>query len=178
LSLNLEEKKAVVAEVGTQVANAQAIIIAEYRGLEVGSMTVLRRKARESGVYLRVLKNTLARRAVEGTPFAGLSDQMIGPLTYGISSDPVAVAKVMHEFAKASNDKFTVKAGAMANFVMTPKDVASLATMPSRDELLAKLLGTMQAPIAQFVRTLNEVPTKFVRGLAAVRDKKAEGAVA
>lgn len=172
MSLNLEEKKAVVAEISAQVANAQAIVIAEYSGLEVGNMTVLRKKARESGVYLRVLKNTLARRAVEGTPFAGLADQMVGPLTYGISSDPVAVAKVMHEFAKGSNDKFTVKAGAMANYVMNSKDVASLATMPSRDELLAKLLGTMQAPIAQFVRTLNEVPTKFVRGLAAVRDQK------
>jgi len=172
LSLNLEEKKAVVAEVTAQVANAQAIIIAEYRGLGVSDMTVLRRKARESGVYLRVLKNTLARRAVADTPFAGLADQMIGPLTYGISTDPVAAAKVMHEFAKGSNEKFVVKAGAMANFVMSPKDVASLATMPSRDELLAKLLGTMQAPIAQFVRTLNEVPTKFVRGLAAVRDAK------
>jgi large subunit ribosomal protein L10 len=172
LSLNLEEKKAVVAEISAQVANAQAIIIAEYRGLGVANMTVLRKKARESGVYLRVLKNTLARRAVEGTPFAGLSDQMVGPLTYGISSDPVAVAKVMHEFAKGSNDKFAVKAGAMANYVMTSTEVASLATMPSREELLAKLLGTMQAPIAQFVRTLNEVPTKFVRGLAAVRDQK------
>ena len=172
MSLNLEEKKAVVAEISAQVEGAQAIVIAEYRGLEVGNMTVLRKKARESGVYLRVLKNTLARRAVEGTPFAGLADQMVGPLAYGISSDPVAVAKVMHEFAKGSNDKFAVKAGAMANYVMSSKDVASLATMPSRDELLAKLLGTMQAPIAQFVRTLNEVPTKFVRGLAAVRDQK------
>jgi large subunit ribosomal protein L10 len=176
LSLNLEEKKAVVAEVSAEVANAQAIIIAEYRGLEVGNMTVLRRKARESGVYLRVLKNTLARRAVADTPFAGLADQMVGPLAYGISSDPVAAAKVLHEFAKTSNEKFVVKGGAMANFVMSSKDVAALATMPSREELLSKLLGTMQAPIAQFVRTLNEVPTKFVRGLAAVRDQKQEQA--
>ncbi len=172
MSLNLEEKKAVVAEVSAEVANAQAIVIAEYRGLEVGNLTVLRRKARESGVYLRVLKNTLARRAVADTPFAGLADQMVGPLAYGISSDPVAVAKVLHEFAKTSNEKFVVKGGAMAKFVMSPKDVAALATMPSRDELLSKVLGTMQAPIAQFVRTLNEVPTKFVRGLAAVRDQK------
>lgn len=176
MSLNLEEKKAVVAEVSAEVANAQAIVIAEYRGLEVGNMTVLRRKARESGVYLRVLKNTLARRAVADTPFAGLADQMVGPLAYGISSDPVAVAKVLHEFAKTSNEKFVVKGGAMANFVMSSTDVAALATMPSREELLSKLLGTMQAPIAQFVRTLNEVPTKFVRGLAAVRDQKQEQA--
>lgn len=171
MSLNLEEKKAVVAEVSAQLANAQAIVVAEYRGLEVGDMTKLRAKARESGVYLRVLKNTLVRRAVAETPFAGLTDKLVGPLAYGISSDPVAAAKVLHEFAKG-NEKFVIKAGAMANFVMSSKDVASLATMPSRDELLAKLMGTMQAPVTQFVRTLNEVPTRFARGLAAVRDQK------
>jgi len=171
LSLNLEEKKAVVAEVSEQVAGAQAIILAEYRGMEVGQMTVLRAKARAAGVYFRVLKNTLARRAIADTAFAGLSDQMVGPLAYAMSSDPVAVAKVVHDYAK-TNDKFIIKGGAMANFVMTPKDVASLATMPSREELLAKLLGTMQAPVTKFVQTLNEVPTSFVRGLAAVRDAK------
>lgn len=171
MSLNLEEKKAVVAEIGAVVATAQAIVVAEYRGIEVGNLTTLRAKAREAGVYLRVLKNTLARRAVADTPFAGLADHLVGPLVYGMSTDPVAAAKVLHDFAKG-NDKFAIKAGAMANFVMTPKDVASLATMPSREELLAKLLGTMQAPVATFVRTLNEVPTKFVRGLAAVRDQK------
>lgn len=171
MSLNLEEKKAVVAEVSAQVAKAQAIIVAEYRGLEVGDMTQLRAKARQSGIYFRVLKNSLARRAVADTPFAGLSEHMVGPLAYGIGSDPVAAAKVLHEFAKG-NEKFVIKAGAMTNFVMSKKDVANLATMPSREELLSKLMGTMQAPIAKFVRTLNEVPTKFVRGLAAVRDQK------
>lgn len=172
MSLNLEEKKAVVAEVAVQVAAAQTVVVAEYRGTTVESMTRLRAEARKQGVYLRVLKNTLARRALQGTPFEGLSDQLVGPLAYGFSSDPVAAAKVMHEFAKG-NDKFVIKAGAMPNFVMSPKDVGNLATMPSREELLAKLLGTMQAPVAQFVRTLNEVPTKFVRGLAAIRDKQA-----
>lgn len=172
MSLNLDEKKAVVAEVGAQVAQAQAVVVAEYRGIGVADMTDLRVKARNSGVYLRVLKNTLARRAVEGTPFAGIADQLIGPLAYGISKDPVAAAKVMYEFSK-TNDKFIVKAGAMPNFVMSAKDVGNLASMPSREELLAKLLGTMQAPITQFVRTLNEVPTRFVRGLAAIRDKQA-----
>lgn len=171
MSLNLDEKKAVVAEIVTEVATAQAIIVAEYRGLEVGKMTALRAKARSSGVYFRVLKNTLARRAVADTPFAELAQHMVGPLAYGISSDPVAVAKVLNDFAKG-NDKFVIKAGAMANQVMTSKEVAILANMPSRDELLAKLLGTMQAPITKFVQTLNEVPTKFVRGLAAVRDQK------
>lgn len=173
MGLNLEQKKAVVAEVSAQVAQSQAIVLAEYRGMEVGDMTKLRAKARESGVYFRVLRNTLARRAVAETPFAGLADKMSGPLAYGMSSDPVAVAKVMHEYAKA-NDKFVIRGGAMPNVVMGPKDVAVLATMPSRTELLAKLLGTMQAPIATFVRTLNEVPGRFVRTVAAVRDKKAE----
>lgn len=172
MSLNLEEKKAVVAEVAAQVAAAQTVVVAEYRGITVQNMTLLRAKARQEGVYLRVLKNTLVRRAIAETPFAGMADQLVGPLAYGISRDPVAAAKVMHEFAK-TNDKFVIKAGAMPNFVMSAKDVGNLASMPSRDELLSKLLGTMQAPIAQFVRTLNEVPTKFVRGLAAVRDKQA-----
>lgn len=171
MGLNLDEKKAVVAEVSTQVAKAQAIIIAEYRGLGVGNMTKLRAKARESGIYFRVLKNSLARRAIDGTPFTGLSDHMVGPLAYGIGSDPVAAAKVLHEFSKG-NDKFVIKAGAMPNLVMSSKEIASLAALPSRDELLSKLLGTMQAPIANFVRTLNEVPSRFVRGLAAVRDQK------
>jgi large subunit ribosomal protein L10 len=171
LGLNLEEKKAVVAEVSAQVAGAQAIIVAEYRGLEVGQITALRASARKSGVYLRVLKNTLVRRAVAGTPFEGLQKSMVGPLIYGISKDPVAAAKTIHEFAKG-NDKLVIKAGAMANYVMDANGVKALATMPSREELLSKLLGTMQAPITQFVRTLNEVPTKFVRGLAAVRDAK------
>lgn len=171
MSLNLEEKKAVVAEVSAQVADAQAIILAEYRGLEVGDLTRLRAQARKSGVYLRVLKNTLVRRAIDGTPFSGLSNEMVGPLMFGISSDPVAVAKVLSEFAK-TNDKFVIKAGGLPNQVMDVNGVQALASLPSREALLAKLLGTMQAPIAQFVRTLNEVPTKFVRGLAAVRDQK------
>jgi large subunit ribosomal protein L10 len=171
LSLNLEEKKAVIAEVSAQVANAQAIIIAEYRGLTVGHMTQLRAKARQSGIYFRVVKNSLARRAISETPFSGLSGHMVGPLVYGIGSDPVAAAKVLYDFSR-TNDKLVIKAGAMANLVMSSKDVASLASLPGRDELLSKLLGTMQAPIANFVRTLNEVPTRFVRGLAAVRDQK------
>jgi large subunit ribosomal protein L10 len=175
VGLNLEEKKAVVEEIAAQVAGAKGIVLAEFRGLEVGNMTELRRRARGSGVYLRVLKNTLARRAVKDTPFAKLADQMVGPLVYGISSDPVATAKVMNEFAKG-NDKFVIKAGAMPNAVISAKEVAALASLPSREELLAKLLATMQAPIAQFVRTLNEVPSKFVRALAAVRDAKEKAA--
>ena len=171
MSLNLDDKKTVVAEVSAEVANAQSIIVAEYRGLEVVDLTALRANARKSGVYLRVVKNTLVRRALSGTAFEGLSDKLVGPLIYGISKDPVAAAKLLNDFAKA-NDKLAIKIGAMPNYVMDAAGVKALATMPSREELLSKLLGTMQAPITQFVRTLNEVPTKFVRGLAAVRDAK------
>jgi large subunit ribosomal protein L10 len=171
LSLNLEQKQAVVAELSKQLAEAQAVILAEYRSIPVKDMTELRKKARGSGVYLRVLKNTLARRAVADTPFKGLSEKMVGPLAYGISSDPVAVAKVLQAFAK-DNEKFVIKAGAMPNVVMSAREVADLAKLPSRSELLTKLVATMQAPIAKFVRTLNEVPGKFARTLAAVRDQK------
>jgi large subunit ribosomal protein L10 len=169
LSLDLQKKEAVVAEVAKQVSTAQAIVLAENRGMPVSDMTQLRAKARASGVYFRVVKNTLVRRAVAGTPFEKLSDKMVGPLAYGISRDPVAVAKVLNDFAK-THEKFVIMAGAMPGTVMSTKDVAALAALPSREELIAKLMGTMQAPIARFVRTLNEVPGKFVRTLAAVRD--------
>jgi large subunit ribosomal protein L10 len=171
VSLNRQEKAVVIEEVSAEIARAQSVIIAEYRGLDVASVTVLRKTARESGVYLRVLKNTLVRRAVTGSPFEGLSGQLTGPLIYGISTDPVAAAKVLAGFAK-SNEQLVIKGGALPNNVLSQDGVKALATMPSREELLSKLLGTMQAPITQFVRTLNEIPTKFVRGLAAVRDQK------
>jgi large subunit ribosomal protein L10 len=171
LSLNLEGKKEVVAEISARLANAQAVVLAEYRGLPVEKITQLRAKARASGVYLRVLKNTLARRAVQGTPFEKLADQMVGPLAYGISDDPVSAARVLHAYAK-DNDKLVIKGGAMPNQVMSAKEVGNLAMLPSREELLAKLMGTMQAPVTKLVQTLNEVPSKFVRTLAAVRDQK------
>ena len=171
MGLDLESKKAVVAEVSAHVAKAQAIVVAEYRGLEVENMTELRRQARKAGVYLRVLKNTLARRAVTGTPFEKLAEKLTGPLIYGISADPVATAKVLDAFSK-SNDKLVIRAGAMPNAVISAQEVKALASMPSREELIAKLMGTMQAPVAKFVQTLNEVPSRFVRTLAAVRDKK------
>jgi large subunit ribosomal protein L10 len=171
LSLNLEQKQAVVAEVAKEVAGAKAIIMVENRGLPVAHMTQLRAKARASGIYFRVVKNTLVRRAVADTPYAPLADKMVGPLAYGMGPDPVAVAKVLSDFAKG-HEKFVITGGAMPGQVMSPKDITALASLPSRQELLAKLVGTMQAPIAKFVRTLNEVPSKFVRGLAAVRDAK------
>ncbi len=161
MSLNLTEKKAVVAEVSEQVANAQVIVIAEYRGTGVANMTALRASARKSDVYLRVLKNTLVRRAVENTAFSSLADGMVGPLIFGISQDPVAAAKVLNDFAK-TNDKFVIKAGAVPNQLLDVAGVQALASMLSREELLAK-----------FARTLNEVPTKFARAIAAIRDAKA-----
>ena len=174
MGLNLEQKQTVVAEVAKQVAGAQAIILAENRGMAVAAMTQLRARARASGVYFRVVKNTLVRRAVADTPFASLADKMVGPLAYGIGADPVAVAKVLNDFAKG-NEKFVIAGGAMPGQLMSAKEISALASLPSREELIAKLLGTMQAPIVKLVRTMNEVPGKFVRTLAAVRDAKAAG---
>jgi large subunit ribosomal protein L10 len=171
LSLSLEQKQAMVAELAAKLAGAQALLVAEYRGLDVERITKLRTRARKSGLYLKVLKNTLARRAVQGTPFEKLADLMVGPLMYGIAQDPVAGAKVMSEFAK-ENESFVIKGGSMANALMSSKDVKALALLPSREELLSMLLGTMQAPVTKLVRTMNEVPGKFVRTLAAYRDSK------
>jgi large subunit ribosomal protein L10 len=171
LSLNLQQKEAVVAEVAKVLVGAQAVVLAENRGMAVADMTQLRAKARASGVYFRVVKNTLVRRAVVDTPYAKLADQMTGPLAYGIGTDPVLVAKVLSDFAKG-NEKFVIRAGAMPGHVMSAKDVVALASLPSREELLARLMGTMQAPIAKFVRTMNEVPSKFVRTLAALKEKQ------
>jgi large subunit ribosomal protein L10 len=160
LSLNLTQKKAVVAEVSEVIANAQTVVLAEYRGTPVTDMTILRAEARKSGVYLRVLKNSLVRRAVEGTPFADLANDMVGPLVFGISEDAVAAAKVMNNFAK-ENEKFVIKSGAMPNELMDVAGITALASTLGREDLLAK-----------FARTLNEVPTKFARALAAVSEAK------
>src|SRR3954452_8226507 len=171
----MEQKQAVVAEVAAELAKAQAVIVAEYRGLDVARVTQLRAKARKSGLYLRVLKNTLARRAVKGTPFEQLSDQMIGPLMYGIANDPVAGAKVLADFAK-ENELFVIRGGALPGGRRSDRDVKARAQLPSREDPLARLLGTMQAPVARLVRTMNEVPGKFVRTLAAYRDSKEKAA--
>jgi len=175
VGLNRQDKAAVVEEVSALVAQTTTIVVAEYRGLSVDAATKLRAEARKQGVQLRVLKNTLARRAVEGTPFAGLADKLVGPLVYGFSADPVAAAKVVATFAK-TNDKLVVKAGAMPNYVMDAAGVNALASMPSREELLATLMATMNAPIGKFVRTINEVPARFVRTVAAVRDAQEKAA--
>jgi large subunit ribosomal protein L10 len=159
VGLNLEDKKAVVAEVSAEIAKAQTIALAEYHGISVGDLTLLRKKAREAGVYLRVLKNTLARRAVAQTQFAGLAEQMVGPLIYGISADPVASAKVLHDFAKG-NDKLVIKAGAYNGKVLDKASVQALASIPSREELLARLLGVMQAPVSGFAVALAALAKK------------------
>jgi len=130
VGLNLDDKKAVVAEVSAQVANAQTIAVAEYRGIAVGDLTALRAKARESGVYLRVLKNTLVRRAIAGTPFEGLAGDLTGPLIYGISADPVAAAKVLNDFAKG-NDKIVLRAGSYAGKTLDKAAVQALVTPAS-----------------------------------------------
>lgn len=153
MGLDLENKKAVVAEVSAQVANTQTIAVAEYRGIRVGDLTALRAKARASGVYLRVLKNTLVRRALADTPFADLAAQLTGPLIYSMSEDPVAAAKVLNDFAKG-NDKLVMRAGAYGGKVLDKAGIQALAAIPGREELLARLLGVMQAPVSSFAVVL------------------------
>jgi large subunit ribosomal protein L10 len=153
MGLNLDDKKAVVAEVSAQVADAQTIVVAEYKGIEVVQLTKLRAQARKSSVYLRVLKNTLVRRAVSGSQFESLATHMTGPLIYGISKDPVAAAKVLNDFAKA-NEKMVLRAGSYAGKVLDKAGVQALAAIPSREELLAKLLGVMKAPVSGFAVAL------------------------
>jgi large subunit ribosomal protein L10 len=153
LSLNKSEKQTVVADVAAQAARSQTLALAEYRGLTVAHLDVLRRQAREKGVYLHVLKNTLARRAVAGTPFEVASESMVGPLIYGFSEDAVAAAKVLSDFAKG-NDKLIVKGGAYAGKALSADGVKSLAAIPSKEVLLAQLLGLMQSPISRFARVL------------------------
>lgn len=156
MGLNLQEKQAVVAEVSAQVAQAQTIVLAEYRGIPVAEITTLRANARKSGVYFHVLKNTLARRAVQGTPFEALADQMTGPLVYSISADAVAAAKVVHEFAKG-NDKLVIRAGAYNGKVLDKAAVAALASVPSKEVLLAQLLGVMKSPISRIAVVMKAV---------------------
>lgn len=175
MSLNIEQKKAVVAEVAEQFKGAEAAVLAEYRGLSVSQMTELRGKARQAQIYVRVVKNSLTRRAIEGSDYECLGDQLSGPLALAISKDPVAVAKLLAEFAK-DNEALKIRAGAMGGKLMSLEQVEALAKLPSREQLLATLVATLQAPIAKFVRTLNEVPAMFVRTLAAVRDAKGPAA--
>ena len=159
MALNLDDEKAVVAEISAQVATAQTIVVAQYRGIGVGHLTELRKSARQSGVYLRVLKNTLARRAFTGTSFEGLSAELTGPLLYSLSQDPVAAAKVLNDFAK-TNDKLILKAGCYSGKMLDQAGVKALASIPSRDELLARLLGVMQAPVSTFASVVAALAKK------------------
>jgi len=162
VSLNLEGKKEVVAEIVAKVAKAQTMVLAEYRGTSVADLTKLRSAARSQGVYMRVLKNTLARRAVKGTSFEVAEAHMVGPLLYSFSEDAVAAAKVVNDFAKG-NEKFVITAGAYNGKVLDKAAVQSLANIPSKEVLLAQLLGLMQSPISGLARVL-----------AAVAEKKSE----
>ncbi len=160
MSSNLESKKAVVSEIQGVLSNAQTVVIAEYQGVKVENMTGVRSSARDAKVYLHVLKNTLVRKAVEGTKFAPLADKMVGPLVYSVSEDPVAAAKIISEFAK-SNEAVKIKAGMYNDKLLDVTGVKQLASIPSRDELLSMVMGVML-----------QVPASFVRCVAAVRDQK------
>jgi large subunit ribosomal protein L10 len=164
--LNVEDKKAIVADVGAQLAGAQTVVLAEYRGIPVEQLTKLRASARDQGVYLRVLKNTLARRAAQGTQFEPLADSMVGPLIYGISADPIASAKVLQGFAK-TQDLLVIKAGLYNGKLLDVAGVKALATIPSRDELLSQLLGVMLAPVSAMARVLGAVAAQKAAGAPA-----------
>lgn len=179
MSLNRNEKQTVVADVAAQAARSQTLALAEYRGLTVAHLDVLRKQAREKGVYLHVLKNTLARRAVAGTPFEVASESMVGPLIYSFSEDAVAAAKVLSDFAKG-NDKLIVKGGAYAGKALTADGIKSLAAIPSKEVLLAQLLGLLQSPVSRIARVLAAIAEKRAEGEAAVAAEAAaaEAAVA
>jgi large subunit ribosomal protein L10 len=173
MPLSFDEKKAVVAEVADVAGSAHAAVAADYRGLTVHEMTDLRQKARAQNVYLKVVKNTLARRAVEGTDFECMSEGLTGPLMLAFSTeDPGSAARVIKEYAKTTS-KLEVRAVAIGGQVYGAEELDRVATLPTRDEALAKLAGTLRAPLDKFARTLNEVPGKLVRTVEAVRAQKA-----
>jgi large subunit ribosomal protein L10 len=172
VALRLEDKKALVAEVNAIAAKAFSAVAVEYRGLTVEQMTDLRAKARKQGVYMRVVKNTLARKAIEGTDFECMKDQLTGPLVLAFSQeDPGAAARVIKDFAK-SNDKLVVRLAAISGQVLKAGDLDRLANLPTKQQALAMLMGVMKAPIEKFVRTLAEPHAKLVRTVDAVRAQK------
>lgn len=172
MALRLEDKKTLVAEVNEVAKRALSAVAAEYRGLPAGKFDILRDRARKNGIYLHVVKNTLARRAVEGTEFECLKPALVGPLVIGFSlEDPGAVGRVIKDFAK-ENDKLVVKAVAVGGTLYGAKDIERLASLPTKDQAIAMLLGTMKAPISKFVRTLVEPAAKVTRAVKAVADKQ------
>lgn len=174
--LTMEQKQAIVAEVSVIARHAQSAIAAEYRGLTVDEMTKLRSEARRAGVYVRVVKNTLARRAVEGTAFACMQDVLVGPLVLCFSQhEPAAAPKLIHEYVKG-NPKLVVKGIALSGRLLQPSDLEALSKMPTREQALSTLMAVMKAPIEKFVRTVAAPHTKLVRTVAAVRDQKQQAA--
>jgi large subunit ribosomal protein L10 len=172
MALNLEDKKALVAEVAEIAARAQSVVAAEYRGLTVGQMTDLRAKARRQGVYMRVVKNTLARRALAGTSFESVGPKLKGPLVLAFSKDdPGAAARVVKDFAKA-HDKLVATLVSLGGQVLSATELERVASLPTREQALSMLLGVLRAPMSKLVRTLAEPPAKLARTLAAVRDQK------
>jgi len=172
MALRFEDKQALVAEVHAVAATAQSVVAAEYRGLTVAKLTELRAKARNSGVYLRVVKNTLARRAVAGTQFECVGDSLKGPLVLAFSKDdPGAAARLVKAFAK-DNDKLVTTLLSLGGSVLSAKELDKVANLPTRDQALSMLLGTLKAPITKFVATVAAPHTKLVRTIAAVKDKK------
>jgi len=170
--LNLEDKKALVKEVAEIAADAQSVVAAEYRGITVTQMTELRAKARTQGVDMRVVKNTLARKAMVGTSFEAFGTQLKGPLVLAFSKDdPGAAARVVKDFAK-TNDKLVARLVSLGGHVLPGSDLEKVASLPTREQALSILLGTLKAPIEKLVRTLVAPHTKLVRTVAAVRDAK------
>jgi large subunit ribosomal protein L10 len=174
MSLSRADKEAVVAEVSEVASKAHSAIAAEYKGLTVGQMTDLRNRAREGGVYVRVVKNTLAKIALKDSDFECLHDSLEGPLLLAFSlDDPGAAARLIRDFSKEkANEKLEVKAIGLSGTLLGPSDLKRMADLPTYDQAIAMLMGTMRAPLDKFARTLNEVPGKFVRTVAAVRDQK------
>jgi large subunit ribosomal protein L10 len=172
MALNLEDKKALVAEVSAVAATALSVVAAEYRGLTVSQMTDLRLKARSAGVYVRVVKNTIARKAVAGTSFECLGPALKGPLVLAFSKDdPGAAARVVKAFAK-DNDKLIAKAVSLGGQLLAGSALDKVASLPTREQALSQLMGVMRAPMQKLVGTLAATPSKLVRTLAAVRDQK------
>lgn len=174
MTLKLDDKKVIVAEVAEVAQKALSAIAANYRGLTVAQLDTLRRNARNSGVYLRVIRNTLARRAVENTDFACMQDALVGPLILGFSQeDPGAAARLFRDACK-QYEKLEVKVIALGGELLDAKKLESVAKLPTRDEALSQMLSVMQAPIAKFVQTMAAVNVKLVRTLDAVRAEKAK----
>jgi large subunit ribosomal protein L10 len=173
MPLKLEDKQALVAEVGAVAAKAQSVVAAEYRGLTVSQMTELRSKARAQGVYMRVVKNTLARKAISGTAFEAIGPQLKGPLVLAFSrNDPGAAARVVKDFAKG-NEKLIATLISLGGAVLSGKDLDKVASLPTREQALSQLMGVMKAPIEKLVRMLAAPHTKLVRTIDAVRAQKA-----